>query len=280
MWVKVYKPYTPSRRFMTGYTFDEITKTKPEKSLVTFIWSTGWRNNAGRITSRFRWGGHKRLYRIVDFKGYDKLNVPAKVASIEYDPYRTSRIALLSYADWEKRYVLAWKKVKVGDVVVTGENGSLNDWNRKQLKDIPEWFNIFNLEVTPFTKWKLIRSAWSFWSIVGRDEAEKVVFVKMGSWEIRKFDEKCWATIWELGNEDHKNIVIWKAWRQRWLWKKPNVLWKSMNPVDHPHGGWEWHTDIALKAPKSFTGKPVPAWKKTRKAKKWSTKFIVSRRTR
>jgi large subunit ribosomal protein L2 len=280
MAVKKYKAYTPSRRYMTWYTFEEITTSKPEKSLTVFLWSTWGRNNQWRITSRFRWGGHKKLYRIIDFKWYDKLDIPAKVASVEYDPYRTSRIVLLNYADWEKRYVLAWKWAKVGTVVFTWSKGPLEDWNRKQLKDIPEWFSVYNLELTPFSKWKVVRSAGSYWTITGKDENEKMVFIKMQSWEIRKFDERCFATIWQVSNEDHKNIVIWKAWRQRWLWKKPNVLWKSMNPVDHPHGWWEWHTDIALKYPKSFSWKPVPPGKKTRKWNKWSDKFIVSKRTK
>lgn len=280
MALKTYKPYTPSRRFMTWYDFSNLTKKRPEKSLTKFIKSSAGRNNQGRITTRFRWWGHKKLYRILDFKGYDKLNIPAKVVSIEYDPYRTARIVLLQYTDGEKRYSIAWKNVKVWDEIINGENGKLLPWNRKQLKDIPEGFNIFNLELTPFTKAKVIRSAGSFGVITGKDEQEKKVFIKMQSGEVRKFDEKCWATIWEIGNDEHKNIVIWKAGRNRWMGKKPNVLGKSMNPVDHPHGGWEWHTGIALKYPKSFSGKPVPAGKKTRASKKWSEKFIVSRRTK
>lgn len=275
--IKTYKPYTPSRRFMTWYTFEELTKKEPEKSLVKFIKSKAWRNNQWRITVRFRGWWHKRLYRIIDFKWYDKLNIPAKVASVEYDPYRTAWIALLKYVDGEKRYVIAWDGIKVGDIVMTWPKAKFEPGNRKQLKDIPEGFTIFNLEVTPFTKWKLIRAAWTFWTIMGKDENEGVVYVKMPSGEIRKFDEKCWATIWKVSNEDHKNIVIWKAGRNRRLWRRPHVLWKSMNPVDHPHGWWEWHTTIGLKYPKSFSGKPVPPGKKTRK-KKWSDKFIVQRR--
>ncbi len=280
MAVKKYKPYTPSRRSIVWYDFSDITKTKPEKSLTVSLHKTAGRNQYGRITSRWMGGGHKRLYRLVDFRGYDKLNIPAKVASIEYDPYRTVRIALLSYADGEKRYVLAWKNIKVGDSVMTGDQASLVAGNRKQLKDIPEGFNLFNLEYTPFTKGKTIKSAGSYGVIVGKDEALRVVFIKLPSGEVRKFDEKCWATIGQLGNEDHKNIVIGKAGRARWMWLKPNVLGKSMNPVDHPHGWGEGHAEIGLRFPKSFTGKPVPPGKKTRKAKKWSTKFIVSRRTK
>lgn len=280
MWIKTYKPYTPSRRFMKWYSFDNITTSVPEKSLLKFIGSKAGRNSQWRITVRSRWWWHKRLYRMIDFRGYDKIWIPAKVVSIEYDPYRTSRIVLLSYRDWEKRYSIAWKWVKVWDIVMSWEKAWFDSWNRKQLKNIPSWINIFNLEITPFTKGKVIRWAWSYASIMGKSEEEWVVFIKMPSWEVRKFNNKCWATIWEVGNEEHKNIVIWKAWRSRWLGRRPHVRWKVMNPVDHPHGGWEWSTDIALKYPKSFSWKPVPPGKKTRRKKKWSDKFIVSRRTK
>ena len=281
MAIKKYKPYTPSRRFMIWYDFSDITKTKPEKSLTVFLGKTWWRNNRWRITSRFMWGWHKRLYRIVDFKGYDKLWIPAKVASVEYDPYRSARIALLSFADWEKRYVLAWKWIKVWDVVINWETAPIQSGNRKQLKDIPEGMNVFCLEVTPFSKWKFIKSAGTTAAIAWKDDQQKLVFIKMPSGEVRKFNENCRATIWEIWNEQHKNIVIGKAWRQRWLGKKPHVLWKNMNPVDHPHGWWEWHSPIWSKRwPKSFTWKLVWSWIKTRKSGKRSTKFIVSKRVK
>jgi len=281
MAVKTYKPYTPSRRFMVWYDFSDITTNKPEKSLTKFLGKTGGRNNQGRITSRFRWGWHKRLYRVVDFRGYDKADIPAKVASVEYDPYRTCRIALLNYADWEKRYVLAWKGIKVGETVMTWAKSEIKAWNRKQLKDIPEWVNIYNLEITPMSKWKLIKSAGTYATIAWKDELQSLIFIKLPSWEVRKFNENCWATIWEVWNEQHKNIVIGKAWRQRWKWKKPHILWINMNPVDHPHGWWEAHTDIwSKKWPKSFSGKLVMPGIKTRKNKKWSDKFIASKRTK
>jgi len=280
MAVKKYKAYTPSRRFIIGYDFSDITKTKPEKSLVKFIKKTWWRNNQWRVTSRFIWGGHKQLYRIMDFKWYDKADIPAKVASIEYDPYRTSRIALLNFADGEKRYVLAWKNINVGDKVMYGKKSPIQPWNRKQLKDIPEWVNIFNLELTPFSEWKLVKSAWSYASIVGKDEATNNIFIKLSSWEVRKFNENCRATIWEIWNDQHQNVILGKAGRMRWLGRKWRMLGKSMNPCDHPHWGWEWHTEIGLKKwPKSFSGKIVAPGIKTRKNKKWSTKFIVSKRT-
>jgi len=279
--VKKYNPYTPSRRFMVGYDFSDLTTAKPEKSLTTFIGKTWGRNNKGRITMRFRGGGHKRLYRIIDFKWYDKLAIPAKVATVEYDPYRTARIALLHYIDGEKRYVLAWKWIAVGDQVINGPDAPIQPGNRKQLKDIPEWVQVFNIEFTPFTKGKLIKSAGLFATIDGKDEQQKLVFIKMPSGEVRKFHDTCWATIGQLGNEDHKNIVLGKAGRIRWMGRKGKVLGINMNPVDHPHGWWEAHSDIGLKrGPKSFSGKIVSPGIKTRKKKKWSTKFIVSRRNK
>ncbi|MDD2537006.1 MAG: 50S ribosomal protein L2 [Candidatus Absconditabacteria bacterium] len=279
MALKKYKPYTPSRRWMVGYDFSDITKTSPEKSLTVSLGRTGGRNNQGRTTSRWMGGGHKKLYRLVDFKGYDKAGIPAKVASIEYDPYRTSRIALLNYADGEKRYVLAWKGITVGDEVMSGETSPITPGNRKQLKDIPEGVQVHCLEVTPFSKGKIIKTAGSSALISGRDEAEGLVFIKMPSGEVRKFNQDCWATIGVIGNEQHKNVVIGKAGRQRWLGKKPRVLGKNMNPVDHPHGGGEAHSPIGSKrGQKSFSGKRVSAGMKTRQNKKWSTKFIVSRR--
>ena len=279
MAVKKYKPYTPSRRFMIGYDFSDITQKRPEKSLTKTLGRTGGRNNQGRITSRFMAGGHKRLYRIIDFKGYNKIDIPARVAAVEYDPYRTARIVLLNYVDGEKRYVLAWKWATAGQVVMNGNKGEIAAGNRRQLKDIPEGMNIFNLEITPFSEGKLIKSAGSLATIAGRDDALKVVFVKMPSGEVRKFNENCWATIGELSNGDHKNVVIGKAGRQRWLGRKPRVLGKNMNPVDHPLGGGEAHSPIGSKrGSKSFSGKLVASGMKTRRGKKWSDKFIVSKR--
>ncbi|HOG15025.1 MAG TPA: 50S ribosomal protein L2 [Candidatus Absconditabacterales bacterium] len=279
MAIKTYKPYTPSRRFMIGYDFSDLTTKKPEKSLTKFLGKTGGRNNKGRITTRARGGGHKRLYRLIDFRAYDKIDIPAKVASIEYDPYRTCRIALLNYVDGEKRYVLARKGISVGETVMSGENAEIKAGNRKRLKDIPEGVNIFNLEITPQSKGKLVKSAGTYATISGKDDLQGLVFIKLPSGEVRKFNENCRATIGEVSNEQHKNIVIGKAGRQRRLGKKPKVLGVNMNPVDHPHGGGEAHADIGLKkGPKSFTGKLVAPGIKTRKGQKWSDKFIVSNR--
>lgn len=278
MALKTYTPYTPSRRTIVWYDFSDLTTNKPEKSLTISLWRSSWRNNQWRITSRFRGGWHKRLYRMIDFRWYDKLNIPAKVVSVEYDPYRTARIVLLHYVDGEKRYHLAWKGVSVWDVIVTGPDAKILPGNRKQLKDIPDGFAIYNLEVTPLTKAKLLRSAWVSATIMGRDDQEGIVYIKLPSGEVRKFNQNCYVTIGTLSNEEHKNIVIGKAGRSRWLWRKWHVLGKSMNPVDHPHGGWEGHTDISLKAPKAFNGRNVAPGKKTRSTKKWSTSFIVTRR--
>jgi len=281
MALKKYKPYTPSRRYMIWYDFSDLTKKRPEKSLTIMKGRTWGRNNSGKAVTRSQGGWAKRLYRLIDFKWYDKLNIPAKVASIEYDPYRTSRIVLLNFADGEKRYVLAWKTAKVGDDVICWDQAPIAHGNRKQLKDIPEWVNVFNLEVTPFSSWKLIKTAWSSAGIVGKDALLKIVFIKLPSGEVRKFNENCRATIWSIGNDQHQHVVIGKAGRQRRLGKKPHILWKNMNPVDHPHGGWEWHSPIGLKKwQKSFAGKRVTPGIKTRKNRKASTRFIISKRTK
>lgn len=281
MALKKYKPYTPSRRTMMWYDFSEITTSKPYKPLTKFLWKTGGRNNQWRITSRFMWWWHKRLYRIIDFRGYDKLDIVWTVSTIEYDPYRTCRIALINYSDWEKRYVLAWNWIKVGNKIQNWLTWEVKDWNRKQLKDIPDWYSIHNLEFVPYSKWKIIRSAWSYATIQWRDMAKWLVIIKLQSWEVRKFNENCRATIGKVGNEDHMNVVIWKAGRSRRKGIKPHILGKSMNPVDHPHWGWEWHTDIGLKKwAKAFNGRRVAPGIKTRNSKKPSSKFIVNKRTK
>jgi large subunit ribosomal protein L2 len=264
---------------MVGYDFSGLTKKRPEKSLTTFLWSTAWRNNQGRITSRFRGWWHKKLYRLIDFTWYTKPDIAGKVIALEYDPYRTSRIALIQYLDGEKRYVLAWKGALVWNAVMNGPKAPLTAWSRKQLKDIPEWLTVYNLEVTPQTKGKLIKSAGWYATIAWKDELLRLVFIKLPSGEVRKFHEDCRATIGMVSNEDHKNIVIGKAWRQRRLWRKPQNNGINMNPVDHPHGWWEGKVGIWLKYPKAFNGRIVAPGMKTRSAKKWSSKFIVSKRT-
>ena len=266
---------------MMGFDMTQITTSTPQKSLTTFIGKTGGRNSQGRITSRFMGGWHKRLYRNIDFRGYDKANIPAKVATIEYDPYRTCRIALLHYADGEKRYVLARQGIAVWQIIMSGDQAEIKEWNRKQLKDIPDGYSIHCVEYTPMTKGKIARSAWTYLTLQWKDLSEWVAIVKMQSGEVRKFNLNCRATIGKVGNEDHMNVVIGKAGRSRWMWVKPHMLGKSMNAVDHPHGWWEWHTEIGLrKGAKTWTGRRVAPGIKTRRTKKPSTKFIVSRRTK
>lgn len=263
---------------MVGYGFEEITKTKPEKSLTKPKAKSGGRNHTGRVTARFIGGGHRQKIRIVDHRGYDKENIPATVAAIEYDPNRTARLALLHYIDGEKRYVLAWKGAKVGDKIMCGPEAPIGPGNRKQLKDIPEGLTVYNMEVIPQTKGKLIKSAGSYATISGKDEAQGLVFLKLPSGEVRKFHDRCWATIGAVGNEDHKLIVGGKAGRTRWKGRKPRLIGLNTNPVDHPHGGGEQHKGIGRKHKKMFSGKVVDPGMKTRAKKKWSDTFIVSKK--
>lgn len=280
MSIKTYKPYTPSRRAMTWYSFDEITRRSPEKSLTRWKNKNSGKNHKGETTSRFRGGGHKRRYRLIDRSQADKKDIPAKVVSVEYDPFRTAYIALLQYVDGEKRYVLAWKNITIGETVVCSdkEDIRLTSGNRTSLKNIPESFTIYNLEFTPHTKWKIVKAAGESATVTGKDAKTKHVLVRLPSWEIRKFHEDCLATLGELSNEEHKNIVVGKAWRSRRLWKKPANRGKSMNPVDHPHGGGEGRTSIGLKYPKAFNGRVVAPGIKTRHKKKRSNSMIVSKR--
>lgn len=280
MAIKTYRPYTPSRREMTGYSFSELTTNVPYKPLTVGAKRSSGRNNKWRVTSRFRWGGHKRLHRIIDRSMRDKMNIPAKVVSVEYDPFRTAYISLVCYNDGEKRYILAWKGIKVWQEIMYSDAPAWNfDYgNRRPLKYIPEWLLVHNLELTPHTKGKLVKAAGSFAAVVGKDALLKVVFIKLASGEVRKFHEECLASIGSVSNEDHKNVVIGKAWRQRRKWIKPFNRGKSMNPVDHPHGWWEGSTSIGLKYPKAFNGRVVAPGKKTRAKKKWSTKMIITRR--
>ena len=282
MAVKIYNPYTPSRRSMTWYSFSELTESKPYKPLSRWVKRASGRNNQWRVTSRFRWGGHKRLWREIDRSQRDKMNIPATVKTVEYDPFRTAYISLICYNDGEKRYVLAWKDIKVWQTIVCSEE-STSDFgpgNRRPLKYIPEWLTVYNLEVTPHTKGKLVKSAGTSATIVWKDAQLHIVFVKLASGETRKFHENCMATIGTVSNEEHKNIVIGKAWRYRRMWFKPKNRGKSMNPVDHPHGWWEGRTSIGLRYPKAFNGRVVAPGKKTREKKKWSNSMIVSRRTK
>ncbi len=275
MAIKTFKPTTPSRRYMTVSSFEEITKKEPEKSLLTKLHKTGGRNVNGRITSRRRGGGHKRRYRIIDFKR-DKDNIPAKVAAIEYDPNRTARIALLTYADGEKRYILAPDKLTVGDSVISGETADIVPGNSLKLQDIPVGTIVHNVELQPGKGGQIARSAGVNAQILAKEG--KFAHVKMPSSEVRLIRQECKATIGQVGNINHENITLGKAGRSRWKGKRPSVRGVVMNPHDHPHGGGEG---------KSPAGRhPVTPWgqktmgKKTRKTKKSDKYIIRSRKTK
>ncbi len=273
MAIRKLKPNTPGTRFMSISSFDEITKTSPEKALTGVIKKSGGRNNQGRITSRHRGGGHKRRYRIIDFKR-DKNGIPAKVFSIEYDPNRTSRIALLNYADGEKRYILAPDGLKVGSSVVSGAGSEIKVGNALPLKEIPLGSFIHNVELRPGKGGQLGRSAGSSLQLMAREG--KMAQLKMPSGEIRMVTVDCMATYGVVGNTDHENISLGKAGRSRWLGIRPASRGVAKNPVDHPMGGGEGKT--------SGGGHPVSPWGqkakglKTRKRKNLSNKYIVKRR--
>lgn len=274
MAIRKLKPNTPGTRFMSISSFDEITKTSPEKSLTTAaLKKSGGRNNQGRITSRHRGGGHKRRYRIVDFKR-DKKGIPAKVFSIEYDPNRTCRIALLNYADGEKRYILAPDGIKVGSTVMSGSGSEIKVGNALPLKEIPLASFIHNVELRPGKGGQLGRSAGTSLQLMAREG--KMAQLKMPSGEIRMVGVDCMATYGVVGNTDHENISLGKAGRSRWLGIRPASRGVAKNPVDHPMGGGEGKT--------SGGGHPVSPWGqkakglKTRKRKNLSNKYIVKRR--
>ncbi len=274
MAIKKYKPITPGRRGMSGLTFEEITATTPERSLTESLSKKGGRNNTGRITTRHQGGGHKRKYRIIDFKR-NKDNVPAKVATIEYDPNRTANIALLNYADGEKRYILAPKGLTVGQTVVSGEAVDIKVGNALELKNIPEGTVIHNIELKPGKGGQLARSAGVSAQILGSEG--RYVLVRLASGEVRKVLDNCRATIGVVGNEDHSLVNLGKAGRSRWKGIRPTVRGSVMNPNDHPHGGGEGRTPIGRKSPMTPWGKKAMGVK-TRKTKKASTKLIVRRR--
>jgi len=273
--IKTYKPNTPSRRYMSSSSFDEITAKKPERKLTAALRKTGGRNNHGRITSRRRGGGHKRRYRIIDFKR-NKYDVIGSVVSIEYDPNRTSRIALIKYQDNEKRYILAPDEVKVGDEIVSSKEGKIQfkPGNSTCLKFIPEGMLIHNIELKPLKGAQMARSAGTYARIMAKEDG--MVSIKLPSNEIRILQEDCQATIGIVGNKKHENIKIGKAGRSRWLGKRPKVRGVAMNPVDHPHGGGEGRTSGG-RHPVSPWGTPAKGYK-TRKKNKLSNKFIVKRR--
>ena len=276
MAIKVYKAITNGRRNMTSLDFAEITTNKPEKSLLAPLPKKAGRNNQGKITVRHHGGGHKKQYRIIDFKR-NKDNVLAKVATIEYDPNRSANIALLHYVDGEKRYIIAPKELKVGQIVVSGETADIKVGNALPLANIPVGTLIHNIELKPGKGGQLVRSAGASAQVLGKEG--KYVLVRLKSGEVRMILATCRATIGEVGNEQHGLVNIGKAGRTRWLGKRPTVRGSVMNPNDHPHGGGEGRTSIGRKSPMSPWGKPTLG-KKTRSKKARSNKFIVRARNK
>ncbi len=274
MGIKTYKPVTPSLRNTTSLTNEEITKSSPEKSLLKVAKKNGGRNNQGKITCRHKGGGHKQKYRVIDF-ARNKDNIEAKVAGIEYDPNRTANIALLFYKDGEKRYIIAPKGLKVGDVVVSGEKTDIKVGNALQLKNIPDGELVHNIELYPGRGGQIVRSAGSSAQVLGKEG--RFVTLRLASGEVRKFLGECKATIGVVGNEDHSLVNVGKAGRTRWLGVRPTVRGSVMNPNDHPHGGGEGKCPVGRPSPVTPWGKRALGVK-TRRNKKYSTKLIVRRR--
>ena len=270
--MKIYKPVTPSRRWMTGYDFSELTKKKPEKRLTQRLRNTSGRNNCGRITSRWRGARAIRQYRLIDFKR-DKINIPAKVAAIEYDPNRTARLALLAYKDGEKRYIIAPDGLKKGDTVISGDRAEIELGNCLPLGDIPLGMPIHNIELYVGKGGQIVRSAGSSAIIMAKEDTH--VHIKLPSGEIRLVPSVCKATIGQVSNTEHDSISIGKAGRSRWMGRNPRVRGVVMNPVDHPMGGGEGKSSGG-RQPCSPWGLPSKGYKTRRKSK--SSKFIVKSR--
>ncbi len=271
MAIKKYKPTSNGRRNMTSSDFAEITTNKPEKSLLDSKKRKAGRNNQGKITVRHHGGGHKKQYRIIDFKRL-KDGVPGKVATIEYDPNRSANIALINYADGEKRYILAPKGLEVGQTIVSGPEVDIKVGNALPLANIPMGTTIHNIEMKPGKGGQLVRSAGTSAQVLGREG--KYVIVRLQSGEVRLILAACRATIGQVGNQEHELINIGKAGRSRWLGKRPTVRGSVMNPNDHPHGGGEGRSPIGRKSPMTPWGKPALGYK-TRKKKNKSSKFII-----
>ncbi|MFD1021208.1 50S ribosomal protein L2 [Thalassobacillus hwangdonensis] len=274
MAIKKYRPTTNGRRGMSVSDFAEITTDTPEKSLLAPLHKRGGRNNQGKLTVRHQGGGHKRHYRIIDFKR-DKDGIPGRVATIEYDPNRSANIALIHYADGEKRYILAPKGLEVGKEIMSGESADIVPGNALQLKDIPVGTIVHNIELKPGRGGQLARSAGAQAQVLGREE--KYVLVRLTSGEVRLILGTCRATVGQVGNLQHELINIGKAGRSRHLGKRPTVRGSVMNPNDHPHGGGEGRAPIGRKSPMSPWGKPTLGYK-TRKRNKPSDKYIVRKR--
>lgn len=274
MAIKKYKPTSPGRRYFTGSTFKDITVDKPEKSLLAPLKKSSGRNSYGRITVRHRGGGHKRRFRIIDFKR-DKDDIKARVASIEYDPNRSARIALLHYVDGEKRYILAPLGLQVGQTVMSGFGAEIRPGNALPLRQIPVGTFVHNIELQEGHGAQLVRSA----GVAAQLSAKEGKFghIRLPSGEVRLIPLDCKATIGQVGNIEHENITVGKAGRQRWLGRRPSVRGSAMNPVDHPHGGGEGKAPIGMPGPVTPWGKPTLGYK-TRKKKKQSDRYIVRSR--
>ena len=274
MGIKKYKPTSPGRRNMRVSTFEEITKNEPEKSLVEPLNRTGGRNNNGKITVRHRGGGEKRQYRIIDFKR-NKDDIPAKVASIEYDPNRTANIALLHYVDGEKRYIICPKGLKVGDTIISGVNADITVGNTLALENIPVGTIIHNIELKVGKGAQMVRSAGNSAQLMAKEGG--YAQVRLPSGEVRMVRIECRATIGQVGNIDHENVRVGKAGKTRYKGFRPTVRGSVMNPVDHPHGGGEGKTGIGMPSPLSPWGKPTLGYK-TRKKSKKSDQYIIKKR--
>ena len=276
MAIKSFKPYSAGRRFMTVSAFTEITASKPEKSLLAKVTSKGGRNNTGKMTVRHQGGGHKRQYRIIDFKR-TKDNIPARVATIEYDPNRSARIALLNYADGEKRYIIAPHGLKVGDVVYSGPESDIKPGNALPLANIPLGTQVHNIEMKIGKGGQIVRSAGTSAQLMAKEG--NYALLRLPSGELRRVRVECRATVGVVSNIDHENITIGKAGRQRWLGIRPGNRGVTMNPCDHPPGGGEGKSPVGRKHPVTPWGKPAHGVK-TRDKKKASSKLIVKRRTK
>ena len=273
MGIKKYRPTSPARRGMTGATFEEVTRKRPEKSLILPLKKRAGRNNQGRITVRHHGGGAKQMLRTLDFKR-DKIGIPGRVAAIEYDPNRTARIALIYYADGEKRYILAPDGLKVGDTIMSGENAEIKPGNTMPLRLIPSGTMIHNIELQKGRGGQLVRSAGTAAQLMAKEGI--YALVRLPSGEMRNIHGDCTATVGQVGNLEHQAIKLGKAGRRRWLGWRPAVRGSAMTPRDHPHGGGEGRSPIGLSGPKSPWGKPTLGHK-TRK-KKPSDRFIIKRR--
>ncbi|MBI4186235.1 MAG: 50S ribosomal protein L2 [Chloroflexi bacterium] len=273
MALKVYRPTSPGRRSMTGSTFEEITRAEPEKSLLLPLKKRAGRNNQGKITVRHRGGGAKRRLRIIDFKR-DKIGIPGKVAAIEYDPNRSANIALLHYADGEKRYILAALEIKVGDTIMSGPDAEVKPGNTLPLKLMPSGTMVHNIELQKGKGGQLVRSAGAAAQLMGKEG--EYALVRLPSGEMRRIRAECSATIGQVGNVDHQNISLGKAGRSRWLGRRPTVRGSAMSPRDHPHGGGEGRSPIGMPGPKTLWGKPALGHKT--RGHKPSDKLIITRR--